>query len=93
MTTNHNLCEEKGGPKRIRTHAPLLTSPKPYRCAKPAHKDQNHGPTSGMGIVRENAKIRDIETEFPRRKEKFIHGEKKLGVQKNNNKQTREHIF
>ena len=46
-----------------------------------------------MGIVRENAKIRDIETEFPRRKEKFIHGEKKLGVQKNQKKNQGAHIL
>ena len=45
-----------------------------------------------MGIVRENAKISGIETDFPRRKDKFIHGEKKLGVQKTKtqrNKQTK----
>ena len=38
VSTNHNLFEEKGEPKRIRTEAPPLTSLTPYRWAKPAHK-------------------------------------------------------
>ena len=31
MSTNHNLFEEKGEPKRIRTEVPPLTSLTPYR--------------------------------------------------------------
>ena len=31
MPTNHNLCEEKGEPKRYRTKVLLLTSLMPYR--------------------------------------------------------------
>ena len=31
LSTNHNVFEEKGEPKRIRTEVPLLTSPTPYR--------------------------------------------------------------
>ena len=34
-TTNHNLFEERGEPKRYRTEALLLTSLTPYRWAKP----------------------------------------------------------
>ena len=37
VSTNHNLFEEKGEPKQIRTEVPLLTSLTPYRWAKPAH--------------------------------------------------------
>ena len=36
VSTDHNLLEEKGQPKRIRTEVPLLTSLMPYRWAKPA---------------------------------------------------------
>ena len=38
VSTDHNLLEEKGQPKRIRTEVPLLTSLMPYRWAKPAHR-------------------------------------------------------
>ena len=31
VSTNHNLFEEKGEPKHIRTDVPLLTSLTPYR--------------------------------------------------------------
>ena len=31
LSTNHNLFEEKGEPKRIRTEVPLLTSLTSYR--------------------------------------------------------------
>ena len=31
VSTNHNLFEEKGEPKHIRTEVPLLTSLTPYR--------------------------------------------------------------
>ena len=31
VSTDHNLFEEKGEPKRIRTEVPLLTSLTPYR--------------------------------------------------------------
>ena len=31
VSTDHNLSEEKGEPKRIRTEVPLLTSLTPYR--------------------------------------------------------------
>ena len=34
VSTNHNLSEEKGEPKRNRTEVPLLTSLTPYRLAK-----------------------------------------------------------
>ena len=37
MSTNHNLFEEKGEPKRYRTEVLPLTSLTPYRLAKPAH--------------------------------------------------------
>ena len=37
VSTNHNLFEEKGEPKRNRAEALLLTSLTPYRWAKPAH--------------------------------------------------------
>ena len=35
-STNHNLFEEKGEPKRYRTEVLPLTSLTPYRQAKPA---------------------------------------------------------
>ena len=37
VSTNHNLSEEKGEPKRYRTEVLPLTSLTPYRLAKPAH--------------------------------------------------------
>ena len=37
VSTNHNLFEEKGEPKRYRTEVLPLTSLTPYRTAKPAH--------------------------------------------------------
>ena len=37
LSTNHNLFEEKGEPKRYRTKVLPLTSLTPYRYAKPAH--------------------------------------------------------
>ena len=37
VSTNHNLCEEKGEQKRYRTEVLPLTSLTPYREAKPAH--------------------------------------------------------
>ena len=37
MSTNHNLSEEKGEPKRYRTEVLPLTNLTPYRSAKPAH--------------------------------------------------------
>ena len=37
VSTNHNLFEEKGEPKRYRTEVLPLTSLTPYRSAKPAH--------------------------------------------------------
>ena len=36
VSTNHNLFEEKGEPKRYRTEVLPLTSLTPYRQAKPA---------------------------------------------------------
>ena len=36
-STNHNLFEDKGEPKRNRPKAILLTSLTPYRWATPAH--------------------------------------------------------
>ena len=38
VSTNHNLSEEKGEPKRYRTEVLPLTSLPPYREAKPAHR-------------------------------------------------------
>ena len=38
-STNHNLFEEKGEPKRYRTEVLPLTSPTPYRQAKAAHTE------------------------------------------------------
>ena len=37
VSTNHNLFDEKGEPKRYRTEVLPLTSLTPYRQAKPAH--------------------------------------------------------
>ena len=37
MSTNHNLFEEKGETKRIRTEVPLLISLTPDRKAQPGH--------------------------------------------------------
>ena len=37
MSTNRNLFEEKGEPKRHRTEVLPLTNPTPYRWAKPVH--------------------------------------------------------
>ena len=37
VSTNHNLFEEKGEPKRYRTEVLPLTGLMPYRQAKPAH--------------------------------------------------------
>ena len=39
VSSNHNLSEEKGEPKRIRTEVLPLTSLTPYRYAKPAHSE------------------------------------------------------
>ena len=41
VSTDHNLSEEKGEPKRYRTEALPLTSLTPYRWAKPAHGPQS----------------------------------------------------
>ena len=41
VSTDHNLFEEKGEPKRYRTEVLPLTSLKPYRQAKPAHTFYN----------------------------------------------------
>ena len=38
VSTNHNLFEEKGEPKRYRTEVLPLTSLTPYHWAKPAHR-------------------------------------------------------
>ena len=40
--TDHNLFEEKGELKRIRTEVPLLTSLTPCRWAKPTHRTGIH---------------------------------------------------
>ena len=37
VSTNHNLFEEKGQPKRYRTEVLPLTNLTPYRQARPAH--------------------------------------------------------
>ena len=41
VSTNHNLFEEKGEPKRYRTEVLPLTSLTPYRWAKPARHYPN----------------------------------------------------
>ena len=41
VSTNHNLFEEKGEPKRDRTEVLPLTSLTPYRWAKLAHPHQH----------------------------------------------------
>ena len=43
VSTNHNLFEEKGEPKRYRTEVLPLTSLTPYRWAKAAHCGVFHG--------------------------------------------------
>ena len=40
VSTNHNLFEEKGEPKRYRTEVLPLTSLTPYRLAKPARNSR-----------------------------------------------------
>ena len=40
VSTNHNLSEEKGEPKRYRTEVLPLTNLTPYCWAKPAHKQK-----------------------------------------------------
>ena len=40
VSSNYNLSEEKGEPKRYRTEVLPLTSLTPYRWAKAAHKSQ-----------------------------------------------------
>ena len=42
VSTNHNLSEEKGEPKRNRTEVLPLTTLTPYRLAKPAHTRPAH---------------------------------------------------
>ena len=42
VSTNHNLLEEKGEPKRNRAEALLLISVMPYRRAKPARVFNAH---------------------------------------------------
>ena len=42
VSTNHNLFEEKGEPKRYRTEVLPLTSLTPYRHAKAAHMYKIH---------------------------------------------------
>ena len=41
VSTNHNLSDEKGEPKRYRTEALPLTSLTPYRWAKAADEKLN----------------------------------------------------
>ena len=51
VSTNHNLSEEKGEPKRYRTEVLPLTSLTPYRSAKPAHKSHCGGDSVVLAIV------------------------------------------
>ena len=44
VSTNHNLFEEKGEPKRYRTEVLPLTNLTPYRWAKPALVPAGPGP-------------------------------------------------
>ena len=46
VSTNHNLFEEKGEPKRYRTEVLPLTSLTPYRWATPAHSQSVSGGVS-----------------------------------------------
>ena len=50
VSTNHNLFDEKGEPKRYRTEVLPLTSPTPYRQAKPAHGKQNNSRRASQAI-------------------------------------------
>ena len=43
VSTNHNLFDEKGEPKRYRTEVLPLTSLTPYRWATPAHQEERSG--------------------------------------------------
>ena len=38
VSTNHNLFEEKGEPKRYRNRGPSAANLTPYRLANPAHR-------------------------------------------------------
>ena len=53
VSTNHNLFEEKGEPKRHRTEVLPLTSLTPYRWAKPAlNVGQGlHGVDKSLGVL------------------------------------------
>ena len=57
MSTNHNLFEEKGEPKRYRTEVIPLTSLTPYRYAKPAH-------IYATGVATQNFIVRKIPAIF-----------------------------
>ena len=46
VSTNHNLSEEKGEPKRCRNEVLPLTSLTPYRSAKPAHTETSRRKSS-----------------------------------------------
>ena len=51
VSTNHNLFEEKGEPKRYRTEVLPLTSLTPYRQAKPAHRLVFNGDDVGLHVL------------------------------------------
>ena len=51
VSTNRNLFEEKGAPKRYRTEGFPLTSLTPYRQAKPAH----HAPLHSSKLHNKNS--------------------------------------
>ena len=52
VSTNHNLSEQKGEPKRYPIEVLPLTSLTPYRKAKPAHQTvrPNCGDSVAIGI-------------------------------------------
>ena len=68
VSTNHNLFEEKGEPKRIRTEVLPLTSLTPYRWAKPAHLSPFDGVTSYGRVWRKGAGKRDLKCDSKRLK-------------------------
>ena len=43
MSTNHNVFEEKGEPKRYRTEVLPLTSLPPYRLGQPGFRGEKEG--------------------------------------------------
>ena len=57
VSTNHNLFEEKGEPKRYRTEVLPLTNLTPYRSAKPVHIFALPVPDGPYGLCGRNATL------------------------------------